>query len=97
MNGEREPEHDLIRIEACLRSSHDFLVDSVDGRQIGVVDEVELDADTGRVRAIDVCGGWFGRRRWTIPVEAIVAVYPGLRRLAVSREAVERAEARRRA
>ncbi|HEV3478669.1 MAG TPA: PRC-barrel domain-containing protein [Gaiellaceae bacterium] len=91
---EREPVHDLIQVEASLRSSHDFLVDSVDGREIGVVDEVEVDVNTGRVRAIDVCSGWFGRRRSTIPVEAIVAVYPGLRRLVVSSDWAERSEGR---
>ena len=78
-----QPVHDLIRIEACLRSSHGFLVDTLDGRELGVVDDVEVDQETGRIRTIEVCGGWFGRRRWTIDVTEVVTVYPALRRLVV--------------
>ena len=68
--------------EAVLASSAGFLVDSADGADIGVVDEVETAPD-GTVTALVVAGGWFGRRRARIPVEAIDAITPAARRIVV--------------
>jgi PRC-barrel domain len=68
--------------EAVLSSSEGFLVDGADGGEIGVVEEVETAPD-GTVTALVVAGGWFGRRRARIPVEAIDAITPADRRIVV--------------
>jgi hypothetical protein len=68
--------------EAVLTSSEGFLVDGADGGEIGVVEEVETAPD-GTVTALVVVGGWFGRRRARIPVEAIDAITPADRRIVV--------------
>jgi hypothetical protein len=68
--------------EAVLKSSEGFLVDRVDGVEIGVVEEIETAPD-GTVTALVVVGGWFGRRRARIGVEAIDAITPAGRRIVV--------------
>jgi PRC-barrel domain len=68
--------------EAVLASSEGFLVDGTDGGEIGVVEEVQTAPD-GTVTAIVVAGGWFGRHRARIPVEAIDAITPADRRIVV--------------
>lgn len=70
--------------EAVLAGSEGFLVDGVDGGELGVVDDVESGPD-GAVTALVVVSGWFGRRRARIPVEAIEAVVPAERRIVVRR------------
>jgi hypothetical protein len=84
-----EPILDLVRIEAVLRASHGFLVDDEDAIEVGVVDDVFVD-EHGHVLAIVVCGGWFGRRRWTFDVGDVVAVSPALRRIVVENESTRR-------
>src|SRR5687767_6850929 len=54
---------DRLAVVAYLRGAHAFLVDTTDGREVGVVDDVVIDDTTGAVVAIDVRGGWFGRRQ----------------------------------
>ncbi|HEX7255044.1 MAG TPA: PRC-barrel domain-containing protein [Gaiellaceae bacterium] len=68
--------------EGILADSHGFLVDTTDGRELGVVDEVEVGPD-GAVTALVVAGGWFGRRRTRIQVEEIEAILPAERRIIV--------------
>jgi hypothetical protein len=77
------PELDRLAAEAQLRSAHGFLVDTVDGREVGIVEEVELDPRTERVVRLEVCGGWFGRRRRIIDVDDVSGIYPRERRLTV--------------
>lgn len=76
----------MIRFSAyvqwALRESEAFLVDAEDGSEVGVVDKVLL--ESGRVAGIEVCVGWFGRRRWTFSAADVVAVWPERRRLFVS-------------
>lgn len=80
---------DVVRIETILRGSHGFLVDDEGAVEVGVVDDVLVD-DEGHVLEIAVCGGWFGRRRWTFNLGEIVAVSPALRRIVVETEATRR-------
>lgn len=89
---QRDLEHtfDLVQSDADLRSSHGFLVDSEDAREVGVVDDVAFDAASGRVASIDVCGGWFGRRRWTVPVDEVIAIHLHERRIVVTNASVGR-------
>jgi MYXO-CTERM domain-containing protein len=68
--------------EAVLAGSEGFLVDGADGQELGVVEEVETGTD-GAVTALVVAGGWFGRRRARIPVEAIDVITPADRRIVV--------------
>jgi hypothetical protein len=48
--------------EQVLADAEGFLVDETGGRELGVVDRVEVGAD-GVVSALIVSRGWFGRRR----------------------------------
>jgi hypothetical protein len=68
--------------EAVLASSEGFLVDGADGGEIGVVEEVQTAPD-GTVTALVVAGGWFGRRRARIPVDAIDSITLADRRIIV--------------
>jgi sporulation protein YlmC with PRC-barrel domain len=79
---------DRLVVEAYLRSAHGFLVDTTDGREIGVVDDVIKDPATGRVVRLDVRGGWFGRRRTIIDVRDVQQVSPASRRIVVATSAV---------
>jgi hypothetical protein len=85
---ERDRGTDRLSLEAYLRSAHGFLVDTTHGRELGVVDDVVTEQQTGRVVAIQVCGGWFGRRRRTIQVGDVEGVFPSARRLVVAESAV---------
>jgi hypothetical protein len=65
---ELDPDHLLRRCEG-------FLVDASDGRQLGVVEHVETD-DDGRVSALVVATGWFGRRHLRVDPGAVVRLVP---------------------
>jgi hypothetical protein len=80
---------DRLAAEAQLRSAHGFLVDTIDGREVGVVDDIRIDPRTNRVLQLEVCGGWFGRRRRTIDVDEISEIFPLDRRTTVARTVVE--------
>lgn len=68
--------------EAVLSTAHGFLVDRLDGREFGVVDDVETAPD-GTVTALVVAGGWFGRRRSRIAMDEIETIIPAERRIVV--------------
>ena len=78
---------DRLVVEAYLRSAHGFLVDTTDGREIGVVDDVIEDPATGRVVRLDVRGGWFGRRRTVIDARDVEHVSPASRQVVVTTSA----------
>jgi sporulation protein YlmC with PRC-barrel domain len=80
---------DRLAADAQLRSAHGFLVDTVDGREVGVVEDVTLDPATGRVARLEVCGGWFGRRRRMIAVDEISMIFPRERRITVAPTVVD--------
>jgi sporulation protein YlmC with PRC-barrel domain len=69
--------------EYWLSNCHGFLVDSELGREIGVVDDVELEPASGRAVALVVASGWFGRRLRTIPVSDVQRIVPSEERLIV--------------
>jgi sporulation protein YlmC with PRC-barrel domain len=70
--------------EYWLSNCEGFLVDSELGREVGVVDDVELEPATGRVAALVVVSGWFGRRVRTIPASHVRRIIPSEERLVVS-------------
>jgi sporulation protein YlmC with PRC-barrel domain len=74
---------DRLAVVAYLRGAHGFLVDTTEGREVGVVDNVSIDHATGAVVAIEVRGGWFGRRYRVVDVADVVDVFPESRRLIV--------------
>lgn len=74
---------DRLAAEAYLRSAHGFLVDTVDGREVGVVEEVLFAEETGNVKALRVVGGWFGRRETVVDVNDVEEIFPALRRLTI--------------
>ena len=73
----------LVDPEQVLRECEGFLVDSTDGRPIGVVDYVETDEGTGDVSGLEVAGGWFGRQRLHVSVDDIDLVVPATERIIV--------------
>jgi hypothetical protein len=81
--------HPCEFIESVVSGSEAFLVDAEDGTRVGVVDEILFD-DAGRVAQIDVCSGWFGRRRWAFDLADVVVVSPSQRLLVVSDASIAR-------
>lgn len=74
---------DRLAAEAYLRSTHGFLVDTVEGREVGVVEEILFDEETGTVKALAVFGGWFGRRETLVDVNNVEEIFPAQRRLTI--------------
>lgn len=79
---------DRLAVESQLRSSYGFLVDTTEGREVGIVDEVVVD-EAGHVVRLEVCGGWFGRRRRVVKAGDVVELFPLERRLIVLRSVVD--------
>ena len=80
---ELEVEVPEIDPERLLAECEEFVVDGRDGRQIGVVERVETSGATGAASALLISGGWFGRRRLRVDVQAVEALVPAERRLIV--------------
>ena len=87
---------DAGAISRLLLGAEGFLVDDERAAEVGVVEDVTAD-EAGHVRAVDVCGGWFGRRRWSFAPGDVVAIWPAQRRIVVSNDAVRRQSPGRRA
>jgi hypothetical protein len=81
--------------ERCLSESEGFLVQSASGEPIGVVEEVRVDARSGKVE-FEVGAGWLGRHRFSAQAEDVVAILPGTERLILDRPAESRGGPRRR-
>lgn len=81
--------------ERCLSESEGFLVQSASGEPIGVVEEVRVDARSGKAE-FDVRAGWFGRHRFSAQGEEVVAILPGTERLILDRPAESRGDPSRR-
>lgn len=64
----------------------DYLVDTPDG-SVGVLDGWARD-EHGRPRTLIVAQGWFGRRRFEVPLEALVGIDHEGRRIILARGAV---------
>lgn len=73
--------------ELLLLESHGFLVDALHDEPVGVVDEVVVDQE-GRPEALVVAAGWFGRRRFIVPVEDVDEIDPRGRRVRLRRRGV---------
>ena len=84
-----EPAPDLPPLDESIRNAHGFLVDTTHGREVGVVEDIVVDPATGKVVRIEVCGGWFGRRRRTIAPYQVEAIDPSIRLLVVAESAVQ--------
>ena len=69
--------------EYWLSNCYGFLVDSEAGKELGVVDDVELGHGSGRAVALVVASGWFGRNVRTIAVADVEAIIPSQERLVV--------------
>jgi hypothetical protein len=74
--------------EQLLAESEGYLVDSVGGRELGVVKEVQTHRRGGPVTALLVAGGWFGRRRFRVDADAVDALLPADRRIVVRESGV---------
>ncbi len=86
---ERRPDRDTSFTEKgrdyWLRHCHGFLVDTVAGDEVGVVDDVALDARAREAATLIVACGWFGRRRLSVPVDEVETILPGSRQLFLRR------------
>jgi hypothetical protein len=89
----------LVHVETdadgVLLRSHGFLVDAVEDEEVGVVEDVVVDAE-GHPTALVVSCGWFGRRRETVSVDDVAVIYPRLRRMRVRRRSARADGAARR-
>jgi hypothetical protein len=63
-----------------LSLAYDFLVDGPAGEAIGVVDDIEFDAE-GRPVALLVACGWRGHRVHRVPVGDVAEIHADERRL----------------
>jgi nucleotide-binding universal stress UspA family protein len=63
----------------------DYLVDTPDG-SVGVLDGWDRD-ENGRPQALIVAQGWFGRRRFEIPLETLLEIDQERRRIVLARGA----------
>ncbi|HEU0305280.1 MAG TPA: PRC-barrel domain-containing protein [Gaiellaceae bacterium] len=75
-------------LEYWLANCEGFLVDTESNEEVGVVDEVEMDPDSGRAVTLLVSCGWFGHRRLRVPARDVVAISPGARALIVKTAAL---------
>jgi hypothetical protein len=73
----------LPALTDVLASCHDFLVDDDCGRAVGVVEDVITVPDAAGPARLLVVQGW-GRQRTTVPVDDVVEVVPGGRRLVIT-------------
>ena len=80
---EVEVEVPAIDPEQVLAECEAFLVEGMDGRQIGVVERVERAGTAGRASALLIAAGWFGRRRLRVEAQAVEALVPDERRVIV--------------
>jgi sporulation protein YlmC with PRC-barrel domain len=69
--------------EQTLADCAGFHVDEVDGREVGVVEDVEAAGPQRLVSALVVGSNWFGRRRVLVEADQIEVVIPAQRRLIV--------------
>jgi hypothetical protein len=73
----------LPTLTDVLVNCYDFLVDDDCGRDVGVVERVDMEPDSAVPRRLHVVQGW-GRHRSTVPVDDVIEVAPGERRLVIA-------------
>jgi hypothetical protein len=73
----------LPALTEVLVNCHDFLIDDDCGREVGVVEGVDIDPNSAVPARLLVVQGW-GRHRTTVSVDDVIEVVPGERRLVVA-------------
>ena len=79
----------LPTLTDVLVNCYDFLVDDDCGREVGVVERVDMEPDSAVPRRLQVVQGW-GRHRTTVSVDDVIEVAPGERRLVIACRASHR-------
>jgi sporulation protein YlmC with PRC-barrel domain len=69
--------------EEVLANCEDFVVDTLEGKELGIVDEVKMADEDGLVSALVVGGSWFGRPRFRVEADDIAVLIPADERLIV--------------
>lgn len=82
--------------ERLLLECEGFLVDTSDGREIGVVDAVETAGEPPVATTLLIAAGWFGRRQLRVSAMAVEALLPDERRVIVDESSVTSVGAERR-
>jgi hypothetical protein len=73
----------LPTLTDVLVNCYDFLVDDDCGREVGVVEGVDMDPDSAVPGQLQVVQGW-GWHRTTVSVDDVIEVTPGERRLVIA-------------
>lgn len=73
----------LPTLTDVLVNCYDFLVDDDCGREVGVVERVDMEPDSAVPGRLQVVQGW-GRHRITVSVDDVIEVAPGERRLVIA-------------
>lgn len=74
--------------EQLLAGCEGYLVDTTDGRELGVVDEVERHGPEGSAFALIVVRDWLARHRVRIDADAVEALFPTEERVIVDESGV---------
>ena len=73
----------LPTLTEVLVNCYDFMVDDDCGREVGVVERVDMEPDSAVPGRLQVVQGW-GRRRTMVSVDDVIEVAPGERRLVIA-------------
>jgi hypothetical protein len=73
----------LPTLTDVLVNCYDFLVDDDCGREVGVVERVDMEPDSAVPGRLQVVQGW-GRHRTMVSVDDVIEVAPGERRLVIA-------------
>ena len=77
------PQSGVATLTELLVNCYDFLVDDDCGREVGVVERVDIEPDSAVPGRLQVVQGW-GRHRTTVSVDDVIEVAPGERRLVIA-------------
>lgn len=80
---ELQVEIESLDPERLLAEAEGFLVDGRDGREVGVVEGVVRDAESGAAIALMISAGLFGRRLLRADAQAVDVLIPAEQRLVV--------------
>jgi len=86
---ELELEIDSLDPEGLLAEADGFLVDGRDGREVGVVECVVRDAESGAAVTLMITAGLFGRRLLRADAQAVDVLIPAEQRLVVDPAGLE--------
>jgi hypothetical protein len=80
---------DSLDPEGLLAEADGFLVDGRDGREVGVVEGVVRDAESGAAVTLMITAGLFGRRLLRADAQAVDVLIPAEQRLVVDPAGLE--------